>query len=153
MLESAYIIASHLQIMPEPVVLLMGEFGALNVLWGDPTAGEGMGRLGFVGILVILGTLGLWWIVGKELVPDSDFVGRIRVKFVWTFCGRLEETERLEERDQGLDPRALLLCIGVFGFHKGRLWGVVEEFWELSEWFEEKRIKRKRILRYCCELD
>lgn len=29
-------------------------------------------RFGLVGILVILGAVGLWWIVGKELALDSD---------------------------------------------------------------------------------
>lgn len=37
-------------------------------------------RFGIVGVLVILGAVGLWWIVGKELVLDSDtFLGGLGV--------------------------------------------------------------------------
>lgn len=82
-LESAYIVASHLRILPEPVVLLLREFGAgnggRNGFWGgfgrggsDGWRGRKRAKLGIVGVLVILGAVGMWWIVGKELVPDSD---------------------------------------------------------------------------------
>ncbi|KAH6826405.1 hypothetical protein C2S53_013058 [Perilla frutescens var. hirtella] len=85
MLESAYMVASHLRILPEPVELILREFGAgngggRNGFWsGFGWGGSGGWRrrrksmiLGMVGILVIMGAVGLWWIVGKELVLDSD---------------------------------------------------------------------------------
>lgn len=83
MLESAYIIASHLRILPEPVDSILREFGAgnggRNGFWSGFGRGGSDGwrrrrktRLGLVGILVILGAVGLWWIVGKELALDSD---------------------------------------------------------------------------------
>lgn len=85
MLESAYIVASHLRILPEPVMLLLREFGAgnggRNGFWGgfgrggsDGWRGRGRrrARFGFVGILAILGAAGVWWIARKEMVPDSD---------------------------------------------------------------------------------
>ncbi|KAL1549617.1 hypothetical protein AAHA92_17697 [Salvia divinorum] len=83
MLESAYIIASHLRILPEPVDSILREFGAgnggRNGFWSGFGRGGSDGwrrrrktRLVWVGILVILGAVGLWWIVGKELALDSD---------------------------------------------------------------------------------
>ncbi|KAG6430340.1 hypothetical protein SASPL_108405 [Salvia splendens] len=83
MLESAYIIASHLRILPDPVDSILREFGAgnggRNGFWSGSGRGGSDGwrrrrktRLGLVGILVILGAVGLWWVVGKELALDSD---------------------------------------------------------------------------------
>ncbi|KAI3448647.1 hypothetical protein Pfo_005312 [Paulownia fortunei] len=85
MLESACIIASKLRLLPEPLELILREFGAGN--GGGNRFWNGFGWVGFdgwkrrgrtkiVGILVICVVLGLWLVVGKELVLDADaFLG------------------------------------------------------------------------------
>lgn len=87
MLESAYIIASRLRLLPEPLELMLREFGAGNGGGNGFWNGFGWGgfdgwkrrrriKLGMVGILVICGVVGLWFVVGKELVLDADaFLG------------------------------------------------------------------------------
>ncbi|KAL8553773.1 hypothetical protein ACS0TY_002165 [Phlomoides rotata] len=85
MAQSAYIIASRLGILPEPLESLLREFGGGNggrngfwdgFGWGGFGGGKrrrGM-KLGIVGILVICGVVGLWLVMGKELVLDGDAV-------------------------------------------------------------------------------
>ncbi|KAL2468599.1 hypothetical protein Fot_50734 [Forsythia ovata] len=89
-LESACIIASNLGLLPEPLELLLREFGGGNrggngggfgswngFGWGafDGSKKRRKSKLGILGILVILG-VGLWLVLGKELVIDGDvFLG------------------------------------------------------------------------------
>lgn len=83
MVQSAYIIASRLGILPEPLESLLREFGGGNggrngfwkgFGWGGFDGGKRRRRikLGIVGILVICGIVGLWFVMGKELVLDGD---------------------------------------------------------------------------------
>ncbi|PIN14945.1 hypothetical protein CDL12_12420 [Handroanthus impetiginosus] len=82
MFQSAFAIASKLRILPEPVELILREFGGGNGggngFWNGFGWGEFDGwrrrrstKLGMVGILVICG-VGLWLGSGKELVLDFD---------------------------------------------------------------------------------
>ncbi|KAK6118576.1 hypothetical protein DH2020_047689 [Rehmannia glutinosa] len=82
-LESAYIIASKLRVLPEPLELVLREFGAGNgggngfwngFGWGgfDGWKRRRRAKFGMVGFLVICGVLGLWLVVGKELVLEGD---------------------------------------------------------------------------------
>ncbi|CAI9764273.1 unnamed protein product [Fraxinus pennsylvanica] len=85
-LQSAYIIASNVGILPEPLELLLIEFGGGNIGgngggfrswngfgWGafDGSKKRRTSKLGILGILVILG-VGLWLVLGKELVVHGD---------------------------------------------------------------------------------
>ncbi|CAA3007075.1 Hypothetical predicted protein [Olea europaea subsp. europaea] len=85
-LQSAYIIASKSGILPEPLELLLREFGGGNrggngggfrpwngFGWGafDGSKKRRKSILGILGILVILG-VGLWLVLGKDLVIDGD---------------------------------------------------------------------------------
>ncbi|KAK4424675.1 hypothetical protein Salat_1661100 [Sesamum alatum] len=85
MLESACVIASKLRILPEPFELLLREFGAGN--GGGNGFWNGFGRGGFDGwrrrrrtklgmmiTVVVCGVVGLWLVMGKELVLDAEAI-------------------------------------------------------------------------------
>ncbi|CAA0815584.1 Unknown protein [Striga hermonthica] len=87
-LESACVIASKLGFLPEPLGLLLrqcvgggGNDGGGNGFWNgfgrgwsDGWRRRRKGKLGMVGILVICGLVGAWFVLGKELVLDVDAV-------------------------------------------------------------------------------
>ncbi|KAL7126390.1 hypothetical protein ABFS83_14G183400 [Erythranthe nasuta] len=83
-LDSAFIIATKLRLLPEPLELILREFGSGNGggNWVSNRFGWGgfdgwrrrrrKTKLGIIGILVIFGAVGLWFLVGKELALDGD---------------------------------------------------------------------------------
>ncbi|KAL7083938.1 hypothetical protein ACP275_14G193200 [Erythranthe tilingii] len=84
-LDSAFIIATKLRLLPEPLELLLREFGSGNgggnwvpnrFGWGGFDGWRRRRRrktkLGIIGFFVIFGAVGLWFLVGKELALDGD---------------------------------------------------------------------------------
>ncbi|KAK1360931.1 hypothetical protein POM88_045405 [Heracleum sosnowskyi] len=79
MLQSAYLIASKLNIIPEPLHLVLKEFGSGNggglgfnnkdFGWGGFDGRRRNKKFGFLGFLIVLG-MWVWFVFGKQVSVD-----------------------------------------------------------------------------------
>ncbi|WOH04560.1 hypothetical protein DCAR_0623970 [Daucus carota subsp. sativus] len=146
MLQSAYLIATKLNIIPEPLHLVLREFGGGNggglgfnkkdFGWGGFDGRKKGKKIGFLGFLIVLG-IWVWFVFGKEVSVDV-----ILGFLVFCLVGVCGVWGKIDVQDWFLGVCSCAVFVGL-GMRRERLWNWGKGF-RVADVFRRGR-RRSRI--------